>query len=139
MRPRIHTLFLALFVLCLACDAWLYGSLAREPETGAIVAASARAHEPLLHAYIVLGTPLVAHLGGIAAGQRVADAAFRDAYPAMQATPPAAGDLLFSESHGTLRRILVLLFWAAPVLLVLTLVTWALRSRQTHLMGRVRR
>jgi hypothetical protein len=125
-----------LFVLCLALDAWLYGSLAREPEIGPILASSARANAPLLHTYIVLGEPLAAYTG--APGQRVADAAFRHAYPSIVASPATAASQLFTQSRGPWRGLLVVLYWGAPVLLVLTLGAWVLRSRETHLMGSVR-
>lgn len=138
MRPRKYTVCFTLFVLCLAFDAWVYGSLARNPDVGPALVSAARASAPLLHTYIVIGEPLVGHLGA-ATGQRVADAAYADAYPAMSAMPTAAANLLFSQSYGPWRRILVVLYWAAPVLLALGLVTWLLRSRQTRLMGRGRR
>lgn len=136
MRVRKYTVLFGLFVACLVFDAWVYGSLAREPGAGAALASAARAHSPLLHAYIVLGDPIAAHTG--ASGQYVASAAFGAAFPAMRASPASADSLLFSQSHGPLHGILVLLFWATPVLLVLTLAAWALRSRPTHLMGRAR-
>ncbi|HEX5489448.1 MAG TPA: hypothetical protein VFX04_09935 [Rhodanobacteraceae bacterium] len=136
MRLRKYTVLFALFVLCLAFDAWVYGSLAREPEVGPALTSSARAHAPLLHAYIVLGTPIAAHFG--ASGIYVASAAFGDAYPAMAADPATADSLLFRGSRGPLRGILIVLFWAAPLLLALALAAWVLRSRETHLMGSAR-
>ncbi|WHZ18467.1 MAG: hypothetical protein OJF55_000616 [Rhodanobacteraceae bacterium] len=138
MRWRKYTVLFALFVLCLVFDAWVYGSLSLEPNVGPALTSAARANAPLLHGYIVLGTPLAKQVG-TAAGQRVADAAFHDAYPAMIALPAAADSLLFSRSQGPWRRLLIPLYWATPVLLVLALLAWALRSRQTHLMGRARR
>lgn len=136
-RPRKHTVLFALFVLCLAFDAWVYGSLAREPKVGPVLTAAARVSSPLLHAYITLGGPLAAHTG--ASGRYVADAAFGAAYPAITSSPALADTLLFSQSQGPLRGIFLVLFWAAPVLLVLTLAAWVLRSRPAHLMGRIRR
>lgn len=137
MRWRKYGVLFVLFVLCLAFNAWLYGSLAREPDIGPALASSARATAPLLHAYIVAGEPLAAYTG--ASGQYVADAAFADAYPAIAASPATADGLLFTESHGPLRGLLVALYWATPVLLVLALAAWVLRSRPAHLMGRARR
>ena len=137
MRWRKYGVLFTLFVLCLAFDAWLYGSLAREPQVGPALAASARANAPLLHTYIVLGEPLAAHTG--AWGRGVADAAFADAYPSIIASPATAASQLFTQSRGPLRGLLLLLYWVTPALLVLALAAWVLRSRQTHLMGRVRR
>ena len=137
MHWRKYGVLFTLFVLCLAFDAWLYGSLAREPAIGAALASSARANAPLLHSYIVLGEPLAAHTGW--SGQRVADAAFADAYPSIMASPATAASQLFTESRGPLRGLLVVLYWATPALLVLALAAWVLRSRPTHLMGGVRR
>lgn len=138
MRPRKYTVLLALFALCLAFDAWLYGSLALEPEVGPVLVSAARTNAPLLHTYIVIGRPVVERIGA-GGGQRVADMAFHDAYPAMKAQPAVADGELFSRSHGPLRGILFVLFWATPALLALGLAAWVLRSRSTHLMGRVRR
>ena len=137
MRWRKYGVLFTLFVLCLAFDAWLYGSLARQQEIGAALASSARANAPLLHTYIVLGEPLAAHTG--ASGQRVADAAFADAYPAIIASPATASSELFTQSRGPLRGLLLVLYWATPLLLVLALAAWVLRSRPTHLMGGIRR
>jgi hypothetical protein len=136
MRLRKYSVLFALFVLCLAFNAWLYGSLAGEPAVGPALATSARANAPLLHTYIVLGEPLAAHAG--AWGRYVADAAFGDAYSSITASPATAASQLFTQSHGALRGLLVVLYWATPVLLVLALAAWVLRSRQAHLIGRVR-
>lgn len=137
MHWRKYAVLFTLFVLCLAFDAWLYGSLAREPEIGAALASSARANAPLLHTYIVLGEPLAAYTG--ASGQHAADAAFADAYPSIVASPATAASQLFTESRGPLRGLLVVLYWATPALLVLALAAWVLRSRPAHLMGGMRR
>ncbi|MBS0382694.1 MAG: hypothetical protein JSR56_09685 [Proteobacteria bacterium] len=137
MRPRKYTVFFTLCVLCLAFDAWVYGALAREPVVGPALVTSARASAPLLHSYIVVGAPITGYLGA-STGQAIADAAYADAYPAITALPAAAAGLLFSQSHGPLRGILVVLYWAVPVLLALGLLAWLLRSRQANLMGRNR-
>jgi len=134
---RKYGMLFTLFVLCLAFDAWLYGSLAREPDVGPAIASSARANAPLLHTYIVLGEPLAAHTG--VSGQRVADAAFADAYPSIIASPATAASQLFTQSRGPLCGLLLVLYWATPLLLVLALAAWVLRSRPTHLMGGIRR
>jgi len=134
---RKYGMLLTLFVLCLAFDAWLYGSLAREPDVGPAIASSARANAPLLHTYIVLGEPLAVHTGAL--GQRVADAAFADAYPSIIASPATAASQLFTQSRGPLRGLLLVLYWGTPLLLVLALAAWVLRSRPTHLMGGIRR
>lgn len=138
MRLRKHKLLLTGFIVCLAFDAWVYGSLSREPGVGTALATAAAANAPLLHTYIVLGAPIAAELGA-SGGQAVADAAFGDAYPSILAVPEAADSLLFSQSRGQLRHLMVVLYWAAPVLLVLSLAAWFLRSRTVHLVGRAKR
>lgn len=137
-RIRNDWVLFALFVLCLAADAWVYGSLALDPAVGPALVRAARDSAPLLYSYIELGRPVVAHLGA-ATGAHFAAAAFGAAYAAIAARPAEAADLLFSGSHGPLRDLLVALYWGAPVLLVVTLGAWVLRSQETHLMGRVRR
>ena len=135
---RKDWLLFALFVLCLAVDAWVYGSLALDPAVGPVLVPAARDSAPLLYGYIELGRPFVAQLGA-AMGAHFAAMAFGAAYATMAARPAEAAGLLFGDSHGALHDLLVALYWGAPVLLVLTLGTSVLRSRETHLMGKVRR
>lgn len=137
MRLRKHTVLLTLFVLSLGFDAWVYGSLAGESAIGPALRAAARESSPLLHTYITIGRPLATRVGATA-GQSVADAAYGEAYASMAATPAAADSLLFSASRGAMRGLMVILYWAPPVLLVLGLLAWVFRSRQAHLMGRGR-
>lgn len=137
-RLRKDWLLFALFVLCLAVDAWVYGSLALDPAVGPVLVPAARDSAPLLYSYIELGRPFVAHLGA-ATGAQFAAKAFGAAYATMAARPAEAVGLLFDGSHGPLHDLLIALYWGAPVLLVLTLGTWVLRSRETHLIGKVGR
>lgn len=140
MRFRWYALFAVFFLLCLLVDALSFAALARQPQVGAMIAASADAESPVARTYIALGTPLVAASPILQTiGQSVADAAFGDAYPAIAARPDAAMDLLFSESHGSLCALFMLLYWGAPLLLALTLAAWLLRTRRTHLIKSVRR
>lgn len=137
-RLRKDWLLFTLFVLCLAVDAWVYGSLALDPAVGPVLVPASRDSAPLLYSYIELGRPFVAHLGA-ATGAHFAAMAFGAAYATMAARPAEAAGLLFGGSRGPVRDLLVALYWGAPVLLVLTLGTWVLRSHETHLIGKVRR
>lgn len=140
MRIRWYALFGIFFLLFLLIDALTFAGLAREPQLGTAIAASADAEAPIAHTYIDLGTPLVAAspvLQGI--GMAMADAAFGDSYAAINATPAAAVDMLFSESHGPLAALFMLSYWGAPLLLVCTLAAWLFRTRHTHLIKSVRR
>ncbi len=139
MRLRLYALFGILFLICLAFDALVYGSLAREPGIGAAVAAAARADSPLLHTYIVLGRPLTTSSALTTAGQSLADSAYGGAYASIAAMPDAASSLLFDESHGPLRALYLLIYWCAPLFLALAIVAWLLRSRPTHLIKTARR
>ncbi len=140
MRFRFYALFGLLFLFCLIVDLLTFGGLAREPGTGTAVAQAARAEAPLVHTYIVLGLPIATAVPAVgAAGQSIADAAFGDAYSQIQSAPDAAVDLLFSASLGPLRALLMLCYWGAPILLVLTIFAWIFRTRRTHLIKSVRR
>lgn len=140
MRIRLYILFGILFVLCLAMDVLTFGALARESGVGPAVAASARAEAPLAHTYIVLGAPIVGALPALhTIGASCAAAAFDDAYSAIAATPSAAIALLFSESRGAVRALFMLFYWGAPLLLLLTIVAWLLRTRPAHLIKTARR
>ncbi|SRR5579885_907970 len=140
MRFRFYALFGMLFLFCLIVDVLTFGGLAHEGAVGAAFAQSARAESPLAHTYVVLGSPLAGAIPAVnAAGQSIANAAFGDAYEPMQDTPEAASDLLFSASIGPLRALLMLCYWGAPVLLLLTIVAWVFRTRPTHLIKSARR
>ena len=139
MRFRFYALFGILFLLCAFVDVLTFGGLAREAAIGAAVSESARAEAPLAHTYIVLGAPLVSSTILRDAGQSVADSAFGDSYPAIQTTPGAAIDLLFSASFGPLRALLMLCYWGAPLFLLLAIAAWLFRTRHTHLIKSARR
>ena len=140
MRFRFYALFGFLFLLCFVIDVLTFGGLVREPGIGTAIARSARAEAPLVHTYVVVGMPIATAIPGAStAGQSIADAAFGDAYPQILATPDAAVALLFSASIGPLRALLMLCYWGAPVLLLLTILAWVFRTRHTHLIGSARR
>jgi hypothetical protein len=140
MRFRFYALFGILFVLCLVIDLLTFGGLVREAGIGPAIAQSARAEAPLVHTYVVLGTPIAKAIPGAStAGQSIADAAFGDAYPQILATPEAAVALLFSDSIGPMRALLMLCYWGTPVLLALTILAWVFRTRHTHLIRSARR
>ena len=140
MRFRFYALFGILFLLCFVIDLLTFGGMVREAGIGPAIAQSARAEAPLVHTYVVLGTPIVKAIPGAStAGQSIADAAFGDAYPQILATPDAAVALLFSASIGPMRALLMLCYWGAPVLLVLTILAWIFRTRHTHLIRSARR
>jgi hypothetical protein len=140
MRFRFYALFGMLFLLCAVIDLLTFGGLVREPGIGSAIAQSARAEAPLLHTYAVLGTPIAKTIPGAStAGQSIADAAFGDAYAQILATPEAAVALLFSASLGPLRALLMLCYWGAPSLLLLTILAWIFRTRHTHLISSARR
>lgn len=140
MRIRWYVLFGTFFLLFLLIDALTFGALAQQPRVGSAIAASADAEAPIAHTYIDLGTPLVASSPVLQdIGMAMADAAFGDSYAAVNATPAAAVDLLFSESHGPLSALFMLIYWGAPLLLVCTLAAWLFRTRHTHLIKSVRR
>lgn len=140
MRIRMYALFGILFLICLIIDALAFGALANEAGVGAAIAASAQAQAPIAHTYIFLGSSVVSALPWLqTVGQSIADAALGDAYTAIAATPEAAIDLLFSESRGPLRALFLLCYWGAPLLLVLAIAAWLLRTRPTHLIKSARR
>ena len=140
MRMRWYAVFGIFFLLCLGIDALSFAALAREPGVGRAIALSAETEAPIAHTYIGLGTLPVAWAPALqSVGQALADAAFSDSYAAINARPGAAMDLLFSESRGPLCALFMLFYWGAPLLLVLTLAAWLLRSRHTHLIKSVRR
>jgi len=140
MRIQRYVLFGSFFLLFLLIDALAFGALARQPAVGAMIASAAETQAPITQTYIALGTPLVSRAPVLQIiGESMADAAFGDSYPAIEARPDAAIDLLFSESRGPLSALFMLSYWGAPLLLVLTLAAWVFRSRRAHLIKSARR
>ncbi|MBS0432665.1 MAG: hypothetical protein JSS21_09720 [Proteobacteria bacterium] len=140
MRFRFYALFGFLFLFCLSLDVLMFGGVSQEAGVGAAIADSARAQAPLAHTYIVLGRPIAARVAAArTAGQSIAAAAFGDSYDSIAATPDAAIDLLFSESRGPMRALLMLAYWGAPVFFVLAILAWLFRTRRTHLIKSARR
>jgi hypothetical protein len=140
MRIRWYVLFGIFFLLFLLIDALSFGALAQEKGVGPAVASAAAAEAPIAHTYILLGTMPISYVPALrAVGGAMADAAFGDSYAAIEARPEAAIDLLFSESRGPAATLFVLSYRGAPLLLLLTLLAWLFRTRQTHLIPSVRR
>lgn len=140
MRIQRYVLFGSFFFFFLLVDVLTFGALARQPAVGADIARAAATQAPISQTYIALGTPLVSRAPVLqAVGESMAGAAFGDSYPAIEARPDAAIELLFSESRGPLSALFMLSYWGAPLSLLLTLAAWMFRSRRTHLIKSVRR
>ncbi|MBN8727229.1 MAG: hypothetical protein J0H15_05925 [Xanthomonadales bacterium] len=134
MRRRLHLIALVLFVLTLGYDLVVWGALPRLPGIGAQIAVSARHEAPLATTYIVLGAPLDAALPALQAfGERRLAAAFAEGFAELDEEATAAMDVIFNSTWNAQHRWLKLMYWAPPLLLVLTLLLWSRKPKQVRM------
>ena len=136
MRRRLHLVAVILFVIVFLLDLAIWGAVPGLPDVGEGIARSARSETLLATTYILLGGMLdaaVPALGEFGAG--FFTRAVGEAFPSIVEAPNLAMDLIFSSrfygTHGWLKT----LYWAAPVLLVLSIVLWARKPKTIRLVG----
>lgn len=131
MKRRLHLIALVLFVLTLGYDLVVWGALPRFPGIGAQIAASARHEAVLATTYMALGGPLDAAVPALQGfGERRLSAAFAEGLAESDAE--AAMDVIFNSTWNAQHRWLKLMYWAPPLLLVLTLLLWSRKPRQVR-------
>lgn len=137
MKARLHLLALLLFLATLVYDLVVWGALPALPEIGASIADSARREAPLAATYVALGRHLDAAIPTLRAfGEQRLTAAFEAGFERIRAEPTVAMDLIFDTTWNHQHRWIKLAYWAAPLLLLLTLVLWLRRPRQVRTLGR---
>jgi hypothetical protein len=132
VRPRAHVVLLLAFLASLSINLLLYGGLARLPE-GQVFVESARRESPVALVYMTAGRWLLLVPGLAGLGEGMARSAFGAAFPAAQATPGAASDLIETGDFGRAHALARLAYWLAPLLFAAWLVAFGLRARGVHL------
>lgn len=138
MRQRLPWISLLLFVAVLAYDLAVWGAAPALPQGGRAIVQAAAREAPLARTYIALGAPLARRLPAVQQfGARRLGAAYGSALEVLHENPAVAMDLMFhGRSGGSQRRTVVMAYYAAPVLLLLSLVVWLRRPRQVRSFGR---
>jgi hypothetical protein len=137
MKARPHVFALVLFVLCLLYDLVVWGSVRLLPEVGSAIADSARREAPLATAYIAVGGVLdgmVPALGSF--GESILSAAWGDGFARIREDPGVAMDLIFSSRWNVAHGWLKVMYWAAPILLVVTLILWLRKPKPLRTLRR---
>ena len=137
MRRRVHLVAVLLFFAVLLFNLIVWGAVPGLPEVGDPIARSARNEAPLATTYIALGAYLDDAVPPFERfGSGLLTDALGEAFPRIVENPNLAMDLVFSTrlngTHGWLK----LMYWAAPVLLVLSLLLWVRKPKKVSLMGR---
>jgi len=137
MKSRLHVIALVLFVLCLLYDLVVWGSVRVLPDVGPGIAESARREAPLAATYITLGDLIDSAVPSLQAfgSDRLTDA-FGEGFERIRADPTVAMDLIFGTTWNASHRWIKTMYWAAPVLLLLTLILWLRRPKAVHMVRR---
>jgi hypothetical protein len=137
MKVRLYPFALVLFVFCLFYDLVVWGSVRLLPEVGSAIADSALREAPLATTYIAIGgvlDGLVPTLGSF--GASVLETAWGDGFARIRENPGVAMDLVFRNRWNVAHGWLTMMYWAAPILLVLTLVLWLRKPKAVQTLRR---
>ncbi|HEY0231140.1 MAG TPA: hypothetical protein VGC55_07805 [Dokdonella sp.] len=137
MKRRLYLIALFLFIICLFYDIVVWGALPVLPEVGAAINESAQREAPLASTYIALGSRVDAALPSLQAfGAARLASAFGDGFARIAEDPAVAMDLIFNTTWNSQHRWLKTMYWAPPLLLLVTLLLWSRRPKQVHAIGR---
>lgn len=134
---KIHVVALVLFVLCFSYDIVVWGGVEALPDVGPGIADSARREAPLAATYIAIGelvdsaVPPLRDYGSA----RLSDA-LSEGFERIRADPTVAMDLIFGASWNVTHSWLKTAYWAAPVLLLVTVVLWVRRPKKISVLRR---
>jgi hypothetical protein len=137
MKVRLYLLALVVFVLCLLYDLVVWGGVRRLPDVGSAIADSARREAPLATTYIAIGSVLdgwVPPLGSF--GASILETAWGEGFARIRENPGVAMDLLFHNRWNVAHGWLKTMYWAAPVMLVVTLLLWLRKPKTVRTLRR---
>lgn len=136
MGARLRWYVLALLILTLLFNLAIWGAVSGLPTIGAGIVASAHREAPLATTYIALGEPLDNAIAPLRAfGTIYLEDALAEGAERLAETPGLAMDLIFGNSWNRAHRWLKFGYWLAPILLVMTVICWGLRSRKVRLIA----
>jgi len=136
MKARMHVWMTLVFLFVLGWDFATWGAAAQIPDIGAKLQRSAQREAVLATIYMGAGSALDAAVPPIDSwGSQYVEAALSEGFARIREDPSVAIDLIFSQTWNAKHLILKIMYWAAPVLAVLTLFFWARRPKKISLMG----
>lgn len=137
MKSHLHVIAAVLFAVCFLYDLVVWGGVNQLPEVGPGISDSAHREAPLAATYIVLGGMLDAALPSLGrfGADRLTDA-FSQGFDRIRADPTVAMDLIFGTTWNGAHSWIKSMYWAAPILLVITAVLWIRRPKQVRALRR---
>ncbi len=134
MGSRLRWYALVVLILALLFDLVIWGAVPQLPTIGAGISASAHREAPLATTYITLGAPLDKAIPALGTfGTVYLQDAFAEGTQRLADTPTLSMELIFGESWNRAHRWLKAAYWLPPILLVVTILSWWLRSREVRL------
>lgn len=137
MKFRLHVIALLLFAVTFLYDLVVWGGVHALPDVGDSIAQSAEREAPLATTYIAIGgvlDSLVPPLKGFGADRL--DEALADGLASIREDPTLAMEVVFGPTLNPAHRWIKITYWAAPVLLLLSLLFWVRRPRQLRTLRR---
>lgn len=137
MKSRLHAIALVLFAISFLFDIIVWGAVGALGEVGENIADSARREAPLATTYIAIGGVLDSAIPPL---RNFGDAFLSDAlsqgFDRIRDGTSGAMDLIFEPSWSAAHGWLKVMYWAAPVTLLLSLILWTRRPRRIHVIRR---
>lgn len=139
MRAKLHVIATILLVVAVLVDLIVWGAAPGLPDVGAAIESSAAREGFLTATYIGIGSHLDAAVAPLQTlGQALLTQALEPVFGQIKDNPQLAMELIFSDTYNGTHRMLKLLHWGAPVLVILTALAWWLRPKKVKLIGSAR-
>lgn len=127
---------IGLFLLCFAYDLVTWGAVRALPDVGAGIADAAARESLLASTYIFLGQPVDKTVPGLRTfGVSELTSTLAGGLPQLREQPVASMDLIFGDTWSVAHWRLKLLYWAAPVLLLVVASLRWFRPKPIGMMG----
>ena len=137
MKSHLHVIAGVLFAICFLYDLVVWGGVSQIPEVGDDISESAHREAPLATTYIVLGGMLDAAMPSLGrfGADRLTDA-FSEGFERIRADPTVAMDLIFGTTWNGAHSWVKSMYWAAPILFVITAILWIRKPKQVRTIRR---
>ena len=133
MKSQLHVIAMVLFAICFLYDIVVWGGVLSLPEVGPGIADSAHREAPLATTYIAIGTPLDAAFPSLRdyGTARLTDG-LSEGFERIRSDPSVAMDLIFSATWNPAHRLIKMMYWGAPIMLLVTAILWFRRPKTVH-------
>ena len=137
MKNRLHVVAFVLFVCCFVDDIVVWGGVRALPDVGTGIVDSARREAPLATVYIAVGTVVDSAIPPLQRyGAARLTAGLSEGFDRIRSDPTVAMDLIFHSSWNVTQTWIKTMYWAAPILLVVSIVLWIRRPKQIRTIRR---